>query len=116
MKDLMVRLGGEFTYVIVDTPPVNAVTDASVLAASASGTILVVEQRRTTVAALIRAKQTLDRVGAHTIGAVMNKLRASSGTYAYEYGYYARPSGDRGAEDQHGLVSESESGVNSAGR
>lgn len=92
MKELMVRLSKEFTYVIVDTPPINAVTDSSILAASASGTVLVVEQGRTSFPALIRGKQTLDRVGAHTIGAVLNKLRASQGSYSYEYGYYASSS------------------------
>jgi len=73
MKELMAQLSEAFSYVIVDTPPVNAVTDASILAASASGTILVVEQGRTTVPALLHAKQVLARVRAHTIGAVINK-------------------------------------------
>ena len=91
MKELMSRLAKEFTYVIVDTPPINAVTDASILASSASGTILVVEQGRTTFPSLRRAKLTLDRVGAHTIGAVMNKLRARGGSYSYDYGYYETP-------------------------
>src|SRR5207247_2147031 len=77
---------------IIDTPPVNAVTDAAILASSASGTILVIEQGRTTFPALGRAKKMLDRVGAHTIGAVMNKVRASSGSYSYDYGYYAAAS------------------------
>lgn len=89
MKELTAWLSEQFTYVIIDTPPVNAVTDASILAASADGTILVVEQGRTAVPALQHAKQVLDRVGAHTIGAVMNKLRARSGSYSYQYGYYA---------------------------
>ena len=93
MKELMARLRERFAYVIVDTPPINAVTDASILAASASGTILVVEQGRTTLPALRHAKQVLDRVGAHTIGAVMNKVKARRGAYSYEYGYYSRPTG-----------------------
>jgi receptor protein-tyrosine kinase len=103
MKDLMSRLAKGFTYVIVDTPPINAVTDASILASSASGTILVVEQGRTTSPSLRRAKLTLDRVGAHTIGAVMNKLRARGGSYSYDYGYYETPVQDTnsvGADDQ----------------
>jgi capsular exopolysaccharide synthesis family protein len=90
MRELMSRLRGAFTFVVVDTPPVNAVTDALVLASFANGTLLVIEQGRTTFPALGRAKQMLDRVGAHTIGAVMNKVRASTGAYSYEYGYYAR--------------------------
>ena len=91
MRELMSRLRNNFTYVVVDTPPVNAVTDASIVAAYANATILVVEQGRTTYPALNRAKQMLERVGAHIIGAAMNKVRASAGSYSYAYGYYATP-------------------------
>jgi protein-tyrosine kinase len=76
-----------FAYVIIDTPPVNAVTDALILAAHANGTILVVEQGRTTCPALKRAQQMLERVRARTLRAVMNKVRASSGAYGYDSGY-----------------------------
>lgn len=98
MKELMARLRSAFTYLILDTPPVNAVTDAPVLASAANATILVVEQGRTTFPALAHAKRMLDRVGAHTVGVVMNKVRASPGSYTYEYGNYGPSSGskDRG--------------------
>jgi len=95
----MARLRSAFTYVILDTPPVNAVTDAAIPAAAANGTILVVEQGRTTFPALRHAKQSLDLVGAHTIGVVMNKVRASAGSYSYEYGNYGTPSDD-GAQQE----------------
>jgi capsular exopolysaccharide synthesis family protein len=95
MRALLAHVRSAFTYLIIDTPPVNAVTDAPILAAYANGTILVVEQGRTTFPALGRAKQMLDRVGAHTLGAVINKVRASSGSYSYEYGYYASSSDKR---------------------
>jgi Mrp family chromosome partitioning ATPase len=62
--------------------------------AYANATILVIEQGRTTFPALGRAKQMLDRVGAHTIGAVMDKVRTSAGAYSYEYGYYAASSNE----------------------
>jgi protein-tyrosine kinase len=88
MKELLARLGNYFTYMIIDTPPVNAVTDASIIAAGASGTVLVVEQGRTTFPALRHAKQMLDRIGARTVGAVMNKVSSSAGSYSYAYGYY----------------------------
>jgi capsular exopolysaccharide synthesis family protein len=105
MRELTQLLRTHFKFVIVDTPPINAVTDASILAASASATILVVEHGRTTFPALKRAKQMLDRVGAHTVGIVMNKLRASSGSYSYEYGYYsgAHADDDRKYGEQPGL-------------
>jgi capsular exopolysaccharide synthesis family protein len=92
VKELMAHMRSVFTYVILDSPPINAVTDATILAAAGNGTILVVEQGVTTFPALKHAKQSLDRVGAHTIGVVMNKVRASAGSYAYEYGNYGSAS------------------------
>ena len=99
MRELMSKLRGYFTYVVVDTPPVNAVTDASILAAAASATVLVVEQGRTTFPALKHAKAMLDRVGARTLGAVMNKVHSSAGSYAYAYGYYAASSNLQAGSD-----------------
>jgi Mrp family chromosome partitioning ATPase len=87
VKELISGFKNEFAYVILDTPPVNAVTDAAILAAAADGTILVVEQGRTTFPGLRHAKLLLDRVGAHTVGVVMNKVRASGGSYSYQYEY-----------------------------
>lgn len=109
MKELLANLRGYFPYVLLDTPPVNAVTDASILAADASGTVIVVEQGRTTYPSLAHTKRMLDRVGAHTFGAVMNKVRSSRGGYAYTYGYYgASPNGHAGSESQsHSTTSAS---------
>jgi len=101
LQELMSKLWSQFSYVIVDTPPVNAVTDASILAASANATILIVEQARTTWPALTHAKQMLDRVGAHTIGVVINKVRATSGSYYYGYGNYGTPSSNGEASRDH---------------
>jgi Mrp family chromosome partitioning ATPase len=47
------------------------------------------EQGRATFPAVGRAKQMLDRVGAHTLGAVMNNVRAPAGSYAYDYANYS---------------------------
>jgi capsular exopolysaccharide synthesis family protein len=85
MTEIMSKLWHQFEYVIVDTPPVNAVTDATIIASSASATVLIVEQGRTTWPALTHAKQTLDRVKANTIGVVVNKVRSSPGWYYYRY-------------------------------
>lgn len=109
MRELMAKLRDHFTYLVVDTPPVNAVTDASILAAAAGGTVLVVEQGRTTFPALKHAQAMLDRVGAHTLGVVMNKVHTSDGSYAYAYGYYAASSNGRAGSDVP-PVSEPEAG------
>jgi receptor protein-tyrosine kinase len=106
-RELMAKLRGYFTFLVLDTPPVNAVTDASILAAAASGTVLVVEQGHTTYPALKHAKGMLDRVGARTLGAVMNKVHSSGGSYAYTHGYTEASSNGRVASDL-GPVQKSE--------
>src|SRR5207244_6886020 len=57
MRELIARMRGHFSYLVIDTPPVNAVTDAAILASSASGTILVIEPGHTTFPAFPLAKQ-----------------------------------------------------------
>lgn len=107
MRELIAKLRNYFTYLVIDTPPVNAVTDASILAAAASGTLLVVEQGRTTFPALKHAKEMLDRVGARTLGAVMNKVHASAGSYAYAYGYHPASANGQHAGPNGAKVAES---------
>jgi receptor protein-tyrosine kinase len=95
MKGLLARFRKHFDYVVIDTPPVNAVTDASVLAANSDAALLVVDTNKATYTAVQHAKQALDRVGAKVLGSVMNKMKATGGRdYYYEYGYgYAPPNG-----------------------
>src|SRR5207302_3971763 len=88
MNALLARFRKHFDYVVIDTPPVNAVTDASVLAANMDAAILVVDTNKATYTGVQHAKQALDRVGAKVLGSVMNKMKAAGGRYYYsEYGY-----------------------------
>jgi capsular exopolysaccharide synthesis family protein len=95
MKALLSRFSQGFDYVVMDTPPVNAVTDASVLAATSDAVILVVETNKATYTGVLHAKQSLERVGARVLGSVMNKMRPEGGSYYYyQYGYSsAAPNG-----------------------
>ena len=88
MKALLARFRQGFDYVVMDTPPVNAVTDASVLASMSDAVILVVETNKATYTGVQHAKQALERVGARVLGSVMNKMRPLGGSdYYYQYGY-----------------------------
>ena len=90
MKALLAQFRKGFEYIVLDTPPVNAVTDASVLAASADAAILVIDTNKATYPAVQHAKQALERVGGKVLGSVMNKMKATGGNYyyyAYEYSY-----------------------------
>jgi len=94
MRSILAQLRSRFHYVLIDTPPVNVVTDASVLAASADGVVLVAESGRTTYPGLLHAREAIQRVGGTILGVVVNKLRSGASAYYYdgyyqEYGYYA---------------------------
>jgi tyrosine-protein kinase len=102
MKALLSRFRKGFDYVVIDTPPVNAVTDASVLAAGTDAAILVIDTNRATYPAVQHAKQALERVGGKVLGSVMNKMKAAGGSYyyyAYDYSY-RHPNGKAAAETQ----------------
>ena len=65
--------------------------------------------RQTGIAEFVRLSQlTLDQLDHRAIGAVMNKVRASSGSYYYGYGNYAPSANGRGAKDRAEAESELE--------
>ena len=87
MQRVLARLSSMADIVILDTPPVSAVTDATVLATLCGGVIMVVEQRRTGVPAVAKSIETLHSLGANILGVVLNKCRAKDiWSYYYDYG------------------------------
>jgi capsular exopolysaccharide synthesis family protein len=87
MRDLLARLTQTFTYVVIDTPPVNLVADALVLGTYTDATLLVVEHGRSRYPAVRTAKESLKRVGARLLGAVLNKVPSREGYGYYNYNY-----------------------------
>ena len=63
-------------------------TDPCLLAATCDATVLVVDQSKTTLPAVVHAKKALDRVGARVIGIVLNKLDPKGGQYYNIDNYY----------------------------
>ena len=94
MDRIISRLNTMSDLVIFDTPPVGAVTDATVLSTLCDGVVLVVEQGRTRIPVIQRTCETLQGVGADVLGIVLNKAKSSKNDYYYEY-YYGK--GDRTA-------------------
>jgi capsular exopolysaccharide synthesis family protein len=89
MSQLLDLVAAQAEIVILDTPPLSALTDAAVLASKVDGVILVIETGRTRMADALHAKQQLERVGANIIGVVLNKVPISRrGYYSYYYQYY----------------------------
>lgn len=101
MHDVLARLAGEADLVVVDSPPLHAVTDAAVLAAELDGTLLVIHAGRTRRGAIRQAREALERVGANLLGVTLNRLseRSSAGYYYRYYGeYYGSATGRAATE------------------
>jgi capsular exopolysaccharide synthesis family protein len=80
-------LARQYDYVIIDSPPVLAVTDAAVLSRRVEGVLLVVDAGKTRRGHLRQAVQQLEAANAHVIGVVLNRLSPRSDGY-YTYYYY----------------------------
>ncbi|UVY84828.1 polysaccharide biosynthesis tyrosine autokinase [Brachybacterium sp. NBEC-018] len=94
MKELLEELSRDH-FVILDAPPVLAVTDAQLLSRHADGAMLVAVAGTTRRQALERAVEAIGTVGAKVHGVVLNRASASRFTriaygdtaYGYAYGY-----------------------------
>lgn len=75
--------------VVIDTPPLSVGAEGSTLAASSDGALMVVDLRVSYRPVIKRAREQLDVLGAHLLGAVVNRARRSAevGAYAYTYRY-----------------------------
>ncbi|NHW47392.1 polysaccharide biosynthesis tyrosine autokinase [Paenarthrobacter sp. MSM-2-10-13] len=91
MKQLLNRLSDTFDTVIIDTPPVLPVTDATVLAQHVDGVIVVVGAHSTRRHDLERSLAALELVDTKILGIVLNQL-PSKGADAYSYSYERRES------------------------
>jgi len=88
------KLSRFYDYILIDSPPILAVTDASIIAGKVNAIIAVVRSRSTTRAALAALAQAMRRTHAPVIGFVLNDVRQPTLNGFYDYGY------SRGKEDQ----------------
>jgi polysaccharide biosynthesis transport protein len=84
-QTLMKRLADIADVTVVDTPPVSVGADASLLAASASETIAVVDLQRSSKKAIRSAFGQLRLVGAELVGVILNRVRETGGESGYYY-------------------------------
>ena len=93
MKGRLEEIASKFDRVVIDSPPVCAVTDACVVAPHVDAHVMVVQPGLTARAGLSRAMGLLKRVGTVPVGLVLNKVpERAEGYYAYYkyYGYYKK--------------------------
>jgi succinoglycan biosynthesis transport protein ExoP len=77
-----------YRYIVVDTPPVLAVTDAVVCAGIADVVVLIARSEQTGRQSLVRARDLLRKVRANIAGVVVNDLSFNSVDYRQYYGHY----------------------------
>ena len=97
MKKLIDNLRENYDYIILDTPPVNMVTDACVLVPESSGVLFVVRSGVSERGATIHAVEQLEYSKAKILGFVLNEVKPENDYYGYrKYSQYRRYGYSRG--------------------
>ncbi|MBQ8961897.1 MAG: polysaccharide biosynthesis tyrosine autokinase [Ruminococcus sp.] len=99
MVQLIEKLSQEYSYIVIDTPPVNVVTDAMELADKAAGIIMVLRYASTTTDDVDSAMKKIEQSNMNMLGFVLNDVKVKKngkyykykGKYGYGYGYGYQP-------------------------
>lgn len=83
-SELLEQARRDFDYLLLDTPPVEAVSDAKIMAGQTDGTLLVFDARNTRKGAVRHSVHGLQSIGAKVLGTVMNSVKTGKKDY---YGY-----------------------------
>jgi tyrosine-protein kinase Etk/Wzc len=91
MTELLALLDKEFDLILIDTPPVLAVTDPAVLGHIAGGTLIVARYGVTQIGEIEATQRTLEGAGVKITGAVLNGYEPTNTSgYRYRYNYSYR--------------------------
>jgi capsular exopolysaccharide synthesis family protein len=98
MRDILAELRSSFDFIVMDSPPIIAVSDAAVLSVLCDGVVLVFNGQKTTTPSARRALERLDKVGARMLGVVLNGIDIRDPEYfdyrSYYPSYYPDPDSD----------------------
>ncbi len=104
LVEAIAELRTKFKFIVIDSPPIMAATDAVILSVQADGVLLVVRSGETPKEAFTRTRDLLNSVKCHILGVVLNAVDASAPDYYYSYRYYPYSYGygpQETAEGQH---------------
>ena len=87
MREIVTQLRTNSDMVVIDSPPVLAATDATILATIADGVVLVVDPSRTRRRDIRATREAIEAVGGRILGVVINRLGGRTKLY-YHYAYY----------------------------
>lgn len=85
MAELIKELSSRYDYVIIDTPPINVVSDALAISRLAAGLVLVVKQNSTTYEDVNRVIDNINFAKSKMLGVVINNMKDMGGKGSYRY-------------------------------
>ncbi len=88
LSEAITELRKKFKFVVIDSPPIMAATDAVILSVQTDGVLLVVRSGETPKEAFTRTRDLLISVKCHLLGVVLNAVDSSAPDYYYSYRYY----------------------------
>src|SRR5271155_4999411 len=88
MREGIAELRRRFKFIVIDSPPIMAATDAVILSALTDGVLLVVRSGETPKEAFTRSRDLLTGVKCRLLGVVLNAVDSSAPDYYYSYRYY----------------------------
>lgn len=101
MEEFLAKLETQFDLIIIDSPPIIAVTDSEILAQSVDGVALVIAAGITEYDILYKSLDVLKMAKAQFLGTILNRFayRPGYGSY-YKYYYYYYNTTGNGKEDR----------------
>lgn len=114
MRETLQALREQSDIVIIDSPPLLPIADATILSALVDGVVLVVDPNKTHRRDIQKSREAIEAVGGRVLGVVINRVKAGTGlSYPYaEYYYGDSASGHKASSSSDRL----EDGVVPAGR
>jgi capsular exopolysaccharide synthesis family protein len=88
LSEGIAELRNNYKFVVIDSPPIMAATDAVILSVQTDGVLLVVRSGETPKEAFTRTRDLLTSVKCHLLGVVLNAVDANAPDYYYSYRYY----------------------------
>jgi len=99
--ELIESLRDQYDFVLIDTPPVLAVTDPGIVSARVDGVIMALRIRKNGRPNALRARKVLQELDANMLGIIVNGIDHRTGSYGY-YSSYRRGYGYNYAYNSYG--------------
>ncbi len=88
LAEAIAELRTKYKFIVIDSPPIMAATDAVILSVQVDGVLLVVRSGETPKEAFTRTRDLLNSVKCHILGVVLNAVDSGAPDYYYSYRYY----------------------------